>query len=103
MSRQRIVKYPPKRGQIPRSKIKRAVKEVLEARGVQIEPKRDTYKYQLKQGDKIIRNGITNDLHRREKELQRDYGKDVYVHQVGRRTTREDAREWEKKKRKGAT
>ena len=100
MPRQRIVKYPPyKPGQLSRAKIERAVKEVLEARGVHVEPKRDTYKYHLKQGDKIIRSGITNDLHRREKELQRDYGKDVYVHQVGRRTTREDAREWEKKKR----
>ncbi len=99
MPRQRIVKYPPKRGQIPRSKIKRAVEEVLKARGVQVEPQRDTYKYHLKQGDKIIRSGITNDLHRREKELQRDYSKDVYVHQVGRRTTREDAREWEKKQK----
>ena len=46
MPRQRIVKYPPKRGKLSRSKIERAVKEVLEARGVPIEPKRDTYKYQ---------------------------------------------------------
>lgn len=99
MPRQRIVKYPPKRGQIPRSKIERAVEKVLKARGVPIEPKHDTYKYHLKQGDKIIRSGITNDLHRREKELKRDYGKDVHVHQVGKRTTREDAREWEKKRR----
>ena len=36
MARQRIVKYPPKRGQISRSKIERAVREVLEARGVPI-------------------------------------------------------------------
>ncbi len=103
MPRQRIVKYPPKRGKIPRSKIERAVEEVLKARGVPIEPKRDTYKYHLKQGDKIIRSGITNNLDRREKELQRDYGKDVQIHQVGKRTTREDAREWEKKKRRATT
>ena len=104
MSRQRIVKYPPyKRGQLSKAKIERAVEKVLKARGVPIEPKRDTYKYHLKQGDKIIRSGITNDLDRREKEHQRNYGKDVHVQQVGRRTTREDAREWEKKKRRGTT
>ncbi len=103
MPRQRIVKYPPKRGKIPRSKIERAVKAVLEARGVQVEPKRDTYKYHLKRGDEIIRSGFTNDLDRREKELQREYGKDVHIHQVGKRTTREDAREWEKKKRRATT
>ena len=104
MPRQRIVKYPPyKPGQLSKAKIERAVEKVLKARGVPIEPKRDTYKYHLKQGDKIIRSGITNDLDRREKELQRDYGKDVHVQQVGRRTTREDAREWEKKKRRGTT
>ena len=101
MARQRIVKYPPyKPGQLSRAKIERAVKEVLEARGVHVEPKRDTYKYHLKQGDKIIRSGITNNLQRREKELQRDYGPDVYVHQVGRRTTREEAREWQKKQKR---
>ena len=103
MPRQRIVKYPPKRGKIPRSKIERAIKAVLEARGVQVEPKRDTYKYHLKQGDRIIRCGITNDLVRREKELQREYGKGVYIHQVGKQTTREDAREWEKKKKRTTT
>ena len=103
MPRQRIVKYPPKRGKLSRSKIERAVKEVLEARGVPIEPKRDTYKYHLKQGNEIIRSGITNNLDRREKEHQRNYGKDVHVQQVGNRTTREGAREWEKKQRHGTS
>ena len=103
MARQRIVKYPPKRGQISRSKIERAVKEVLEARGVPIEPKRDTYKYHLKRGNKLIRSGITNDLGRREKEHQRNYGKDVHIQQVGNRTTREGAREWEKKQRRSTS
>lgn len=102
MPRERIVKYPPyKPGLIPRKKIERAIEKVLKERGVPIEPKRDTYKYHLKQGDNIIRSGITNDLDRREKELQREYGKDVFIYQVGRRTTREDARAWEKKKRRG--
>ena len=101
MPRQRTVKYPPyKPGQLSKAKIERAVEKVLEARGVQVEPKRDTYKYHLKQRDEIIRSGITNNLHRREKELQRDYGKDVHAHQVGKRTTREAAREWEKKQKR---
>ena len=103
MTRQRVVKYPPKRGKLSKSKIERAVKEVLEARGVPIEPKRDTYKYHLKQGNKVIRSGITNDLDRREKEHQRNYGKEVHIQQVGNRTTREGAKEWEKKQRRGTS
>ena len=101
MARQRTVKYPPKRGQFSRSKVEKAVKDVLEARGVPIEPKRDTYKYHLKRGNKIIRSGITNNLDRREKERQRELGDDVHIQQVGNRTTREGAREWEKKQRRG--
>lgn len=62
---------------------------------------RDTYKYRLKKGNKTLQSGITNDLERREKEHQRDRGKDVYLQQVGRRTTREAAREWEKKQKSG--
>ena len=99
MSRQRVVKYPPKRGQISKPQIERAVKRVLEARGVPIEPKRDTYKYRLKRGNKVIHSGITNDLNRREKEHKRKFGNEVYLQQVGRPTTREDAREWEKKQK----
>ena len=101
MARQRTVKYPPKRGRFSRSKVEKAVKEVLEARGVPIEPKRDTYKYHLKRGNKIIRSGITNNLDRREKEHQRQLGDDVHIQQVGSRTTREGAREWEKKQKRG--
>ena len=103
MPRQRVVKYPPKRGKLSKSKIERAVKEVLEARGVSIELKRDTYKYHLKRGNQIIRSGITNDLDRREKEHQRNYGKDVHIQRVGNRTTRESAREWKKKQRRGTS
>lgn len=103
MARQRVVKYPPKRGKLSKSKIERAVKEVLVARGASIEPKRDTYKYHLKRGNTVIRSGITNDLDRREKEHRRDYGKNVHIQQVGNRTTREGAREWEKKQRRGTS
>ena len=48
---------------------------------------RDTYKYQFKQGNRILHGGITNDLDRREQEHQRDYGYG-HIKQVGRRTTR---------------
>ena len=101
MPKQRIVKYPPKRGHLSKSKVERAVKEVLEARGVRTEPKCDTYKYHLKRGNKITRSGITNNLDRREKEHQRELGDNVQIQQVGTRTTREGAREWEKKQRRG--
>lgn len=64
-------------------------------------PKRDTHKYHLKRGNRIIRSGITNDPDRREKEHQRDYGKDVHIQTVGRRTTRDGARDWEKGQKRG--
>lgn len=62
---------------------------------------RDTYKYQLKRGNRILQSGITNDLDRREREHQRKHGDDVHITQVGRRTTRPAAREWEKDQKKG--
>ena len=62
---------------------------------------RDTYKYHLKRGNKIIRSGITNDLDRREDEHQREFGEDVHVKKVGRATTREGAKDWEKEQKRG--
>ena len=56
---------------------------------------RDTYKYHLKRGNKIIRSGITNDIDRRE------YGKDVHVTKVGKVATRESAKDWEKEQERG--
>lgn len=44
---------------------------------------RNTYKYHLKRGNKIIRSGITNDLDRREDEHQREYGEGVHVKRWG--------------------
>ena len=59
-------------------------------------PERDTYKYQfVDRNDRIIHSGITNDLDRREGELRRQHGSGN-IRQVGRRTTREAAKEWEK-------
>ena len=63
---------------------------------------RDTYKYHLKRGNRILQSGITNDLERREGEHQREYGDDVHITQVGRRTTRPAARDWEDRIKKKA-
>lgn len=59
--------------------------------------KHDTYKYQFRDGRKIVHGGITNDLERREAEHQQRWtgGK---ISQVGRRTTEDAARKWEKDK-----
>ena len=59
--------------------------------------KRDTYKYYYKVGNKIVHGGITNDLERREQEHQ-DKWSNGHITQVGRKTTEDAAREWEKKK-----
>lgn len=58
---------------------------------------RDTYKYLFKVGNKIVHGGKTNDLERREQEHKENWKKG-HILQVGRRTTEEAAREWEKKK-----
>ena len=63
--------------------------------------KRDTHKYHLKGLFRIIRSGITNNPDRREKEHKRKYGKNVRLQTVGRRTTREGARAWEKRQKRG--
>ena len=61
---------------------------------------RDTYKYHIKRGNKILHTGITNDLRRREYEHQQKYDDNgVHIKQVGNRTTREAALEWEAEQR----
>ena len=60
--------------------------------------RRDTYKYDFKKGNKIVHSGITDDLDRREEEHQQKWPKG-HIKQVGKRTTEEAAREWEKEKR----
>ena len=57
---------------------------------------RDTYKYQIKRGNKIIHRGITNDLDRRHGEHKRTYGDDVKIIQIGRRVTRDSGLAWER-------
>ena len=56
---------------------------------------RDTYKYHLKYGKRVVHSGITNDLNRREQEHQANYP-GSQIRQVGRRTTREAALAWER-------
>ncbi len=57
---------------------------------------RDTYKYHFKKGNKIVHTGITNDLDRREAEHQSKPGwSRGRIKQVGKRTVREAALEWE--------
>ena len=57
----------------------------------------DTYKYYFKVGNKIVHGGITNDLERREQEHKQQWS-NGHIFQVGRRTTEEAARKWEKDK-----
>ena len=56
---------------------------------------RDTFKYQFKEGNKIVHRGITNDLDRREQEHQ-EKTPSGHITQVGQRTTREAAEKWER-------
>ena len=59
-------------------------------------PRRDTYKYHFKKGNRIVHVGITEDLERREQEHQRHYGESGHISQVGKRTTKEAALAWER-------
>lgn len=56
---------------------------------------RDTHKYQLKKGHKVVHRGITYDLARREAEHQERFP-DSHIRQVGRKVTREAALKWER-------
>ena len=58
---------------------------------------RDTYKYYFKKGNRIVHGGITDDLERREQEHKQSWP-NGHIFQVGRRTTEDAARGWEKKK-----
>ena len=61
---------------------------------------RGTYKYHFKKGNKIVHTGITDDIGRREAEHKREHGwGEGHIVQVGNRTTREAALEWEQEQR----
>ena len=56
---------------------------------------RDTYKYHIKRGGKIVHRGITYDLARRAAQHQEQYpGSNIT--QIGRLTTREAGLKWER-------
>lgn len=55
---------------------------------------RDTYKYQFKVSNKVVHEGITQDLERREAEHQQKWPSG-HIKQVGHKTTEEAARNWE--------
>ena len=58
---------------------------------------RNTYKYYFKVGNKIMHGGMTDDIDRRGQEHKQEWPRGHIV-QVGRRTTEEAARKWEKEK-----
>ena len=58
---------------------------------------RDTYKYNVKVGNKIVHSGITIDLERREKQHERRWP-NGHIKQVGYRTTADAARKWKETK-----
>lgn len=58
---------------------------------------RDFYKYHFKVGNKIVHGGITKDLEEREQKHRQKWPKG-HILQIGRRTTEEAARKWEKEK-----
>ena len=60
--------------------------------------KRDHHKYQLKQGNKIVYVGVTNDPERRENEHSLEGKKFTNMQTVGRVVTKDTALEWEQEK-----
>lgn len=61
---------------------------------------RTAYRYHFKRGNKILHTGITNNLERKEFELQQEYGEGTHIKQVGLRTTVESAFHWKEEQRK---
>ena len=61
---------------------------------------RDTYRYQFKDGNRIVHVGITNDLDRRESEHQAASGyENGHITQQGPAVTRDSAERWEQEMR----
>ncbi|WP_367391882.1 hypothetical protein [Lewinella sp. LCG006] len=57
---------------------------------------RNTNRYHIKCGNKILHRGITNDLERRHKEHRQRYGGDVIIVKIGPKVSRESALRWER-------
>ncbi len=56
---------------------------------------RDTYRYELRDGRKVVQYGITDDPERREREHHDDGKRFTTMNVVGPAVTRETAEEWE--------
>lgn len=56
---------------------------------------RNTYKYELHNGNRVVYVGITNDLERREAEHRAEGMNFTSIKKVGNATTRNAAEEWE--------
>ena len=59
---------------------------------------RDTYKYELRKGKRVVYVGITDDLDRREAEHRTDGIVFTKINKIGNATTRSAAEEWESKR-----
>lgn len=57
---------------------------------------RDTYRYHIKRGNKILHRGITDNLNRRHGEHKTRYGNDVKIVKIGHKVSRESALKWER-------
>ena len=62
--------------------------------------KRDTTRYDILRGRKIVHTGITTDPERREKDHQRKFGPNARLRPFGPKVTRETALKWEAEQRK---
>jgi predicted GIY-YIG superfamily endonuclease len=67
-----------------------------------IMPPRNHYTYSFKVGRKVVHNGITTDLDRREREHQQRWPSGFIV-QIGNAKTEEGARTWEAEQEKTIT
>jgi len=57
---------------------------------------RDTNRYHIKRGNRILHRGITNDLERRHDEHRLTYGDDVTITKIGPKVSRESGLQWER-------
>lgn len=57
---------------------------------------RDTYRYHIKRGNKILHRGITNNIDRRHGEHKVNYGNDVKIVRIGPCVSRESGLRWER-------
>lgn len=57
--------------------------------------KRDTIRYTMRDGNKIVKFGVTDRLEQRERENQAELGSDLKLRKEGPKVTRDSALDWE--------